>query len=78
MLDAVCEELAFKGSPAKLGEAQGRICCETLACIIAERKLGSVSKEKVLSKLRQANLLSDESPSLLDRVLSAWKSLPFG
>jgi hypothetical protein len=78
MLDAAYEELAPRVSPSKLGEIQGRICCETLACIIAERKLGSVSKERILSKLREANLLSAESPSLLDRVLSAWRALPFG
>jgi hypothetical protein len=66
------------GESRELGEEQGRICCETLRCIMAERKLGGpMSKEKVLRRLREAVRAASREESLVERVLQAWRRLPF-
>ncbi len=76
LMEGAHEEFAAKASAPQLAEIQGRICCETLFCVGAERRLGRLSKENVLNRLRRANLLRAESPSLVERVLGMWRSLP--
>ncbi|MGC3961354.1 MAG: hypothetical protein QM813_26535 [Verrucomicrobiota bacterium] len=78
ILEFAYKDFGATTNPNRRGYFQGLICGETLALIISEHKLGNTHKTQILTKLKSADAFLLGRPTLVDRVLDVWRSLPFG
>jgi len=77
VLEGIHKEIGPARGLATVGKIQGRLCCETLQ-LLAGRDPSAASKEKTLSDLQKSKSLNEHLRSLFDRILTFWRSLPFG